>query len=131
MTYYLRVNDATDCAGVCGGSGSQNFVYSPCNTLDIGCYIYANPGLTVPYENYFLTDGVTCYETDSSGQVINVSTCPSPTPTNTTTPANTPTPTETPTNTPTPSPVASYFFCMGYDSTDCLTACSDYVNCNL
>jgi hypothetical protein len=44
-------------------------------------------------------------------------------------PSPTPTPTQTPTNTPTPSSVTSYFFCMGYDTTDCPTACSDYNNC--
>lgn len=53
----------------------------------------------------------------------------SPTPTNTLT--NTKTPTLTPTLTPTPSIIVSYLFCMGYDSTDCATACADYSNCNV
>ena len=64
---------------------------------------------------------------------------PTPTPTPTITPTNTLTPTITPTNTvtptntqtPTPSSVSSYFFCMGYDSTDCGLACSDYTNCSI
>ena len=76
-------------------------MYSPCSTLGVGCYLYANPGLTVPYSSYFLTDGTNCYETDASGQITNESVCPSPTPTPTETPTNTPTPTETQTAPPT------------------------------
>jgi hypothetical protein len=97
-------------------SSPSTFTYQDCTTLNI--------------EEITLTDDTEitiCAITGSillvSGliDIINNGPCePSPTPTNTQTPTSTPT-----------SSIVSYFLCMGYDSTDCSTACSDYVNCNL
>jgi hypothetical protein len=65
-----------------------------------------------------------------------VSASPTPTRTPTQTPTNTPQVTPTPTNTQTPTQTLTptktpvfYEFCMGYDSTDCVAACSDYNGC--
>ena len=71
-----------------------------------------------------------------------IPTTPTPTPTNTptSTPTNTqsatptltqtPTPTNTSTPTATTSSVVSYSYCLGYDASDCGSACDDYfANC--
>jgi len=73
-----------------------------------GTTIYLNSNFTTPIFETYLSDsggfpGNTIFQTNSSGNIILIDSCPAPTPSATRTPTPTPTPTITPTATPTPT----------------------------
>ena len=73
-----------------------------------GTTIYLNSSFTTPIFATYLSDsgglpGNTVFQTNGSGNIILIESCPAPTPTATRTPTPTPTPTITPTNTVTPT----------------------------
>ena len=77
-----------------------------------GTTIYLNSNFTTPIFATYLSDsgglpGNTIFQTNGSGNIILIDSCPAPTPSATRTPTPTPTPTITPTETPTNTPTIS------------------------
>ena len=92
-------------------------VFSSCPTITVGCFLYTDSGLTTPAPNGQYSDGVDVFTVSGgAGEITSSATCSSFTTTTTTT--------STTTTTTTLAPI-----CLGYDVSDSLAACQDYLNC--
>lgn len=52
--------------------------YSLCTTLLINCNLYQDASLQFPVSSGFHSDGINCYQTDSSGKIIAITPCVTP-----------------------------------------------------
>ena len=103
----------SSCQDACSLSSTDSF-YSDSSPLVVGTKLYSDSICSTKVGAGYFSDytqgGTSCYQTDSDGVIIAVSTCfvtPTPTPTVTQTPTNSITPTQTPTNTRTNTPTMS------------------------
>jgi len=102
-----KLASGTTCSIACAQLSGNNF-YSDQVSLVLNAFLYVDAGCTIPVSVGYYSDkpdgGTACYTVDSSGQIIVVGSCPTPTPTPTITPTVTTTNTQTSTNTPTVTP---------------------------
>lgn len=104
---------STSCQDACSLLSADSF-YSDTTPLVVGSILYTDTSCSIRANQGYYSDytqgGTSCYETNSIGVIIAISTCfvtPTPTPTLTQTPTNTLTSTQTPTNTATQTNTAS------------------------
>ena len=103
----------SSCQDACSLSSTDSF-YSDSSPLVVGTKLYSDSicstKVSAGYFSDYTQGGTSCYQTDSNGVIIAISTCfatPTPTPTTTQTPTNSITPTPTITNTRTNTPTIS------------------------
>lgn len=52
-----------------------NSFWSICTSLSVGCYVYADAGLTTPATAGYYSNGTTCYTVASGGQITAIGAC--------------------------------------------------------